>query len=169
MIHHHAHMKKRTLLLAALLLMGGGCLRTEAAITTFEECVAAGNPVMESYPRQCRAGGTTFVEAVATPPEPPPEQEAGTVTLQKGETKTFESRLEVTLTSIEDSRCPPDVQCVWAGELAALLSVGLANAEAAPVELRLGETTTQKGVAYGFAFELVSITETSATIAVTKI
>lgn len=30
-------------------------------ITTFEECVAAGNPIMESYPRQCRAGGKTFI------------------------------------------------------------------------------------------------------------
>ncbi len=31
------------------------------AIDSFEECVAAGNPVMESYPRQCRAGDRTFV------------------------------------------------------------------------------------------------------------
>lgn len=35
-----------------------------APITTFEECVAAGNPVMESYPRQCRAEGQTFIEFV---------------------------------------------------------------------------------------------------------
>ncbi|MDP3962428.1 MAG: Gmad2 immunoglobulin-like domain-containing protein [bacterium] len=33
-------------------------------ITTFAECVAAGNPVMESYPRQCRADGETFVEEI---------------------------------------------------------------------------------------------------------
>ena len=38
-----------------------------AEITNFDECVAAGNPVMESYPRQCRAGGRTFVEAIAAP------------------------------------------------------------------------------------------------------
>ncbi|MBU0527191.1 hypothetical protein KKE92_01815 [Candidatus Micrarchaeota archaeon] len=30
-------------------------------ISSFEECVAAGNPVMESYPRQCRSGAQTFV------------------------------------------------------------------------------------------------------------
>ena len=35
-----------------------------AAITTFEECVAAGNPVMESYPEQCAANGKTFTKAV---------------------------------------------------------------------------------------------------------
>ncbi|HII71211.1 TPA: hypothetical protein HA265_00470 [Candidatus Woesearchaeota archaeon] len=32
-------------------------------ITGFDECIAAGYPVMESYPRQCRAGDTTFTEA----------------------------------------------------------------------------------------------------------
>lgn len=33
-------------------------------ITNFEECIAAGNPAMESYPRQCRADGKTFVEKI---------------------------------------------------------------------------------------------------------
>ncbi|MFZ5363952.1 MAG: Gmad2 immunoglobulin-like domain-containing protein [Patescibacteria group bacterium] len=33
-------------------------------ITNFEECVAAGNLVMESYPRQCRANDQNFVEYI---------------------------------------------------------------------------------------------------------
>ncbi len=33
-------------------------------VTNFEECAAAGNPVMESYPRQCRAGGENFTEYI---------------------------------------------------------------------------------------------------------
>jgi len=33
-------------------------------ITNFMECLEAGNAVMESYPRQCRAGGEVFVEHV---------------------------------------------------------------------------------------------------------
>jgi len=33
-------------------------------ITNFAECIAAGNPAMESYPRQCRAGGQTFTEVL---------------------------------------------------------------------------------------------------------
>lgn len=39
---------------------------TEApvAITSFEECVAAGNPVMESYPSQCSDGVQTFTENI---------------------------------------------------------------------------------------------------------
>jgi glyoxylase-like metal-dependent hydrolase (beta-lactamase superfamily II) len=40
---------------------------TEPSITNFEECAAAGNPVMESYPRQCTADGQTFVEEIETP------------------------------------------------------------------------------------------------------
>lgn len=31
-----------------------------SAIGSFEECVAAGNPVMESFPEQCAANGQTF-------------------------------------------------------------------------------------------------------------
>ncbi len=33
-------------------------------ITNFEECATAGNPVMESYPRQCRTNGENFVEII---------------------------------------------------------------------------------------------------------
>lgn len=33
-------------------------------VTNFDECVAAENPVMESYPRQCRADGQTFTEYI---------------------------------------------------------------------------------------------------------
>ncbi len=33
-------------------------------VTSFEECVAFGNPVMESYPRQCRHGDQSFTENV---------------------------------------------------------------------------------------------------------
>jgi len=37
------------------------CTTTQEKITTFEECVAAGHPVMESYPEQCSDGINTFV------------------------------------------------------------------------------------------------------------
>jgi hypothetical protein len=29
-------------------------------ITNYDECVAAGNPIMESFPEQCSANGQTF-------------------------------------------------------------------------------------------------------------
>ena len=33
-------------------------------VTTFEECVQVGNPVAESYPRQCHHGGVTYAESI---------------------------------------------------------------------------------------------------------
>lgn len=38
----------------------------EPVVTNFTECAAEGNPIMESYPRQCRHGNETFVEGIAT-------------------------------------------------------------------------------------------------------
>ncbi len=39
--------------------------KKEASITNFDECVTAGNPVMESYPEQCSANGQTFTKDVS--------------------------------------------------------------------------------------------------------
>lgn len=40
---------------------GGGNVNT---ISNFEECAAAGYPIIESYPRQCRANGINFIEQI---------------------------------------------------------------------------------------------------------
>ncbi len=42
-------------------------LKPHVAIINFEQCVAAGNTVMESYPRQCKTGDQNFTEQIATP------------------------------------------------------------------------------------------------------
>ncbi len=44
------------------------------SVTSFDECVAEGNLIMESYPRQCRSqNGELFVENIESPaPEPTP-------------------------------------------------------------------------------------------------
>lgn len=47
-------------LLAILVFVPG----PEREISSFEECVSAGNPVMESYPRQCSADGKSFTENI---------------------------------------------------------------------------------------------------------
>ena len=46
-------------------------------IDSFEECAAAGNPIMESHPRQCAANGETFIEDldIGLEPEPLPSVE----------------------------------------------------------------------------------------------
>ncbi|MFH1401730.1 MAG: hypothetical protein ABIG40_02095 [Parcubacteria group bacterium] len=39
--------------------------KEELPVTNFEECVAVGNLVMESYPRQCRHKDQTFTEELS--------------------------------------------------------------------------------------------------------
>lgn len=50
----------KTIILIALLVLLVGCTQ----ITDFEECVEAGNQVMESYPRQCKADDEIFIEVI---------------------------------------------------------------------------------------------------------
>jgi len=42
-------------------------------INNFEDCVEAGNPIMESYPRQCRANEETYVEDIEISEQKIPE------------------------------------------------------------------------------------------------
>lgn len=54
----------------------------EQMITNFEECAAAGNAIMESYPAQCRTeGGKLFVQEVDPIDEPLPPQDQVLCTL----------------------------------------------------------------------------------------
>ena len=42
-------------------------------VASFEECAQGGNPIMESYPRQCRTkDGQSFTETITTTPPAPP-------------------------------------------------------------------------------------------------
>jgi len=50
-----------------VLMMGCKTEQTASIVTNFEECVSAGNPVAESYPRQCVANGQMYTEEVLTP------------------------------------------------------------------------------------------------------
>jgi len=45
-------------------------------ISSFQECMDAGYPIMESYPRQCSDGEQTFVEEIAPIQEASDEEEA---------------------------------------------------------------------------------------------
>ncbi|MBW2967144.1 hypothetical protein KY362_01520, partial [Candidatus Woesearchaeota archaeon] len=70
-------------IIAAILLFAAGCtgqvtpspepkpVPPTQTVNDFDSCVAAGNPVMESYPRQCRHGSRTYTEVIDTPIEPP--------------------------------------------------------------------------------------------------
>lgn len=43
----------------------------QSSITNFDECAAAGNPIMLSYPEQCSANGQTFTKDISTSPVQP--------------------------------------------------------------------------------------------------
>jgi hypothetical protein len=61
-------MIKKSILLISILVLTifiNACTNEKInEITNFEECVNAGNPIMESYPRQCVANGVTFTEDI---------------------------------------------------------------------------------------------------------
>lgn len=63
---HNFFVKRAVVLVILALILAAGLMLyrflQEKQIDSFEECAKAGNPVMESYPAQCRANGKTFVE-----------------------------------------------------------------------------------------------------------
>ena len=76
-------------------------------ITNFEECAAAGFPVMESYPRQCRdAEGNLFVEDIYTTPE---------------EVKGGYAYLRSLSCMVETTRCVSKIAYRYFGELSSRL------------------------------------------------
>ena len=80
---------------------------------------------------------------------------------------TFSDGLKVALTFVDDSRCKPHVECIWAGELAAVLEVSggkISN----PGEVHLGTLNNKSVSVEGYTFSLKNATTTSATIEVVK-
>jgi hypothetical protein len=70
-------------------------------IGSFEECVAAGYPVMESYPRQCRVpGGQSFTEQIAR------EITAASCQQARGHWNECSSRCRLDNTGKPDVVCP---------------------------------------------------------------
>lgn len=49
---------------AKLMQIGFAISDAAAIATNFEECVAIGNPIMETHPRQCHSGDVSFVEVI---------------------------------------------------------------------------------------------------------
>lgn len=76
-------MKETTIAITVIVLAAVGFFAWQAVqpeqpvVTNFEECAAAGNPIMESYPRQCRSeNGLLFVEEIPREPISLAEAEA---------------------------------------------------------------------------------------------
>lgn len=150
-------MRKTTLLSmfgTALLLAGVGC-------TPSQPTVPANTAV------NTNAGVDVSGNVNTNAPATPPVSTLGTfntaITFSVGDTATFTDGLTVKLEKINDSRCPEDVQCVWAGELAAEFVIG-GNVETATV--LLSESRGNRTSTAGHTFELGNVTETTADLTV---
>jgi hypothetical protein len=97
------------------------------------------------------------------PPAPTGQQGQtgpGEVTLRARESTSVEN-IEIRFSGVlEDSRCPVDVVCVWAGNARATLGVGPPRGTQGPVEQVLLNTTegAQSGEAWGLRLTLVELT-----------
>jgi hypothetical protein len=149
-----------------------------STITTFEECKSAGYPIMESYPEQCRTPeGQLFVREIKKEDEKPTPTPIPTPTYKNFDTEitmrisgraTFSDGLIVDVEEINDSRCKPGVQCIWAGEIATLLRVTGGTLGTTTKEVRLGTTNNKMVTIPGYEITLSGATTADVTIVVTK-
>jgi hypothetical protein len=80
-------------------------------------------------------------------------------TLAVNESITFPDSLVVTLMRIDDSRCPPNVQCIWAGELAPTFRLvgGALGSDARTVLMGTARTPTATVGAYTLTLGTVTV------------
>lgn len=79
----------------------------------------------------------------------------------------FPDGLRLGVKEINDSRCKPDVVCVWQGELSVELTAR-GGALDAPREIFLGTVNGQSASVNGYTFSLQSATERTATVVVSR-
>ena len=89
-----------------------------------------------------------------------PAQYGERVNLQEGQCVTMPDRLMITLRTINDSRCKPDVQCIWAGELAGHFYLTGGALEKNAYEMVLGTTTNPNAIVGIYQFMLQSDSQT---------
>jgi hypothetical protein len=82
--------------------------------------------------------------------------------------RTFSDGLQVTLTAINDSRCPEDVECVWEGELAATLQLTGGALGSDTLQVNLGHRSNPRAEAGDYTIDLELIAEDKVTISVRR-
>jgi len=120
----------------------------KVTVTSYDECVAAGYPVMESYPEQCSDGETTFVNQV----EPVVEEEnseVGEVELQAAPSTPGDTDVIIGMTIAEVE--------VYAAEQAVPFRLGYKDGEylAVTMDYRPGRITAsvENGVVFDYSVE----------------
>lgn len=144
----------------ALLLVGAGCFGAKPPVP------------QANVPQGQVAPDENGSPDKPEPPHPVSETKAAQfgmdVSLQVGDTLSLPDGLAVTLSKINDSRCPQGVQCIWQGELSPVLSIHGGNAGQDPKEVTLGTVRALQASQFGYAFSLHEATATTITLSVAK-
>jgi hypothetical protein len=77
---------------------------------------------------------------------------------------TLPDGLTITLSRIDDSRCKPNVQCIWAGELSPTLTITGGKLGTHTTVVQLGTVRTPFLATQYYSFELKHATETNITL-----
>ena len=113
--------------------------------------------------------GCSFSTNISVPPSITPQTSAvfnEATTISIGERIFFQDGMKLTLTAINDSRCPSGVQCIWAGELSPVFT--FVDADKNSQEVILGTTRTPSVTVKNYVITLSSVTTEEAIITVTK-
>ncbi len=86
-------------------------------------------------------------------------------TFEVEDSVTFEDGLTVKLLEINDSRCPADVQCIWAGELSGNFEL---SGTVETQTVLLGMVSGSDAMIDDYRLALTEITETAATLTIVK-
>lgn len=108
----------------------------------------------------------------APAPSNPPAANASafgsTQILVVGQSVSFVDGLGIELKKINDSRCPEEVQCIWAGELAPELTLHGGDVGDTEQTISLGLLRTKEHRVATYALTLTDASSDSATLVVTK-
>lgn len=79
---------------------------------------------------------------------------------------TFQDGMKLTLTAINDSRCPAGVQCIWAGELSPVFT--LVAVDKSSQEVILGTSRTPSVTVKNYTITLTNATTGETTVTVSN-
>ncbi len=107
-------MKSKSILFIGIVMTTlNACSANDTGVMSFEECIKAGNPVMESYPKQCIHEGQKFTEGQILPEEiekeapPPPIGLPGETGTQKPCTREYKPVCGEVQVQCVKAPCPP--------------------------------------------------------------
>lgn len=116
-VHDSIRRPGKTLIALAVLLSLAACQSPSRAAADDGAAASGGNAVTQS-PTPAPAPTPTPAPPPAPTPDAPPAPTSGTVVLGYGDEATVAPGAQLRfLRVVNDSRCPKDVQCVWAGEV----------------------------------------------------